>query len=329
MPPAKGGRSDMDNIMIDGLAFALPLFIMAIGGIYSERSGVTMLALEGLQGFGAFAGAVAVTLMRASLGPESPALIYIAMVVAMLGGALFSAIHGLLCVHFKAEQVISGVVVNTLSVAVTIFLTSLINAIITGEASNKFSVGVSPRFTVPGLSAIPVFGGLFKHMYPFEAAILVIALFCWYLLYKTRFGLRLRACGENPHSLDAAGGDVGKTQFTAILICGALSGLGGIFITYSVSGVFSPMSYMGYGYLSIAALIFGNWKVPGSFLVCLFFGFAKSAGYQLCLSLGMPSNYTDLLLILPYVLTLLLLIFFSKHNHPPKAVGEIFDKGKR
>lgn len=319
----------MDTIMIDGLAFALPLFIMAIGGIYSERSGITMLALEGLQGFGAFIGAAAVILARLPLGAGSPYLIYIAMVTAMIGGALFSLIHGVLCVLFKAKQVISGVVVNTLSVAVTIFLTSVINGVITGEASNKFQIGVSSRFTVPVLSGIPAVGGLFKNMYPFEIVILAIAVYCWYLLYKTRFGLRLRACGENPHSLDAAGGDVGKTQFIAIVICGALSGLGGIFIAYSVSGIFSPTIYMGYGYLSIAALIFGNWKIPRTFLVCMFFGFAKSAGYQLCLILGMPSNYSDLLLILPYVLTLLLLVFFSKHNYPPQAVGEIFDKGKR
>jgi len=319
----------VDTIMIDGLAFALPLFIMAIGGIYSERSGVTMLALEGLQGFGAFVGAAVVVFARAPLGAGSPYLIYIAMVAAMIGGALFSVIHAVLCVRFKANQVISGVVVNTLSVAITIFLTSIINSVLTGDASNKFQVGVSSRFHVPVLSQIPVIGGLFKNMYPFEVAILLFALYCWYLLYRTKFGLRLRACGENPHSLDAAGGDVGRTQFAAILICGALSGLGGIFIAYSVSGVFSPTIYMGYGYLSIAALIFGNWKIPGTFFVCLFFGFAKSAGYQLCLILGMPSNYSDLLLILPYVLTLLLLIFFSKHNHPPRAVGEIFDKGKR
>jgi simple sugar transport system permease protein len=205
----------------------------------------------------------------------------------------------------------------------------VINGAITGEASNKFQIGVSSRFTLPALSAIPIIGGLFKNMYPFEIVILAVAVYCWYLLYKTRFGLRLRACGENPHSLDAAGGDVGKTQFIAIVVCGALSGLGGIFIAYSVSGIFSPTIYMGYGYLSIAALIFGNWKIPRTFLVCMFFGFAKSAGYQLCLILGMPSNYSDLLLILPYVLTLLLLVFFSKHNYPPQAVGEIFDKGKR
>ena len=319
----------MDTIMIDGLAFATPLFIMAIGGIYSERSGVTMLALEGLQGFGAFTGALVVIIMRGFLGPDWPYLIYLAMLAAMLGGALFSAIHAVLCVRFKAEQVISGVVVNTLSMALTVFLTSVFNSVVAGEASNRFQIGVSTRFTVPVLSGIPILGGLVKNMYPFEVVIFIIALYCWYLLYKTRFGLRLRACGENPHSLDAAGGDVEQTRFIAVLICGALSGLGGIFIAYSVSGIFSPTIYMGYGYLSIAAMIFGNWKISRTLWVCLFFGFAKSCGYQICLMLGMPSRYSDLLLILPYALTLLLLIFFSKHNEAPRAVGEIFDSGKR
>ncbi|GHV67771.1 ABC transporter permease [Spirochaetia bacterium] len=319
----------MDVIFIDGLSFALPLLIMAIGGIYCERSGVTMLALEGLQGFGAFTGAVAVVLCSSSLGAGSPYLIYIAMAASMAGGLIFSLLHAVLCVKFKAQQVISGVVVNTMAMALTTFLTSIINGVITGEASNKFQIGVSLRFTVPGLSQIPVLGGIFKNMYPFEIVILAMAGISWYVLYKTRFGLRLRASGENPHSVDAAGCDVGKTQVKAIMICGALSGLGGIFLAYSISANYSPNIYMGYGYLSIAALIFGNWKILPTLAVCLFFGFARSSGYQLCLFLGMPSNFTDLLLILPYVLTLLLLVFFSRHNHPPRALGEIFDKGKR
>jgi simple sugar transport system permease protein len=319
----------MDIILIDGLSFAMPLLIMAIGGIYCERSGVTMLALEGLQGFGAFTGAAAVVLLSSRLGQASPALIYIAMVFSMVGGMVFSLIHAALCVKFRAQQVISGVVVNTLALALTTFLTSVINNAITGEASNKFQIGVSSRFTVPVLSRIPVLGALFKNMYPFEIVIFVAAFIFWYILYRTRFGLRLRACGENPASLDAAGGDVAKTRMTAVMICGALSGLGGIFLAYSISAQFSPSIYMGYGYLSIAALIFGNWKILPTFAVCLFFGLAKSSGYQLTLFLGMPSNYSDLLMVLPYVLTLLLLIFFSKHNHPPRALGEFFDKGKR
>ncbi len=319
----------MDAVFIDGLAFAFPLFIMAVGGIYCEKSGITMLALEGLQGFGAFVGALAVVLLRMTLGESSPYLIYIAMAAAMIGGMLYATLHAVLCVKFKANQVISGVVVNILAVALTAFLTSVINEAITGESSNKFQIGVSSRFTVPGLSGIPVLGGLFRDMYPFELIILVIGIFAWYLLYKTRFGLRLRACGENPHSLDAAGGDVGKTQFSAILVSGALSGLAGICFAYSISANFSPSIFMGYGYLSIAAMIFGNWNILTTLAVCLFFGFAKSGGYQLCLSLGMAGNISDIFLTLPYVLTLLLLVFFSKHNHPPRAIGETFDKGKR
>jgi simple sugar transport system permease protein len=153
--------------------------------------------------------------------------------------------------------------------------------------------------------------------------------FAWYVFYKTRFGLRLRSCGDNPHSLDAAGGNVGTVRFKAILITGAFSGLAGMCFAYSIMANFSPGIYMGYGYLAIAAMIFGNWEIMTTFAVCLFFGFAKSGGYQLCLGLGMPSNFSDLFLMLPYILTLLSLVFFSKHNHPPRAIGQIFDKSKR
>jgi len=317
----------MDMIIIDGMSFAMPLFIMAVGGIFCERSGVTMLALEGLQGFGAFVGALAVILLRPVLGDNFPLMIYIAMAAAMLGGMVYSLLHAVLCVRFKAGQTISGVVVNILSVALTAFFTSVINRALTGSATNRFQIGVSHRFTVPGISGIPVFGAFFKNVYPFEMIILVLAVFAWYLFYKTRFGLRLRACGDNPHSLDAAGGDVGATRVKAIMITGALSGLAGMCFAYSIMANFSPSIYMGYGYLSIAALIFGNWEILTTFAVCLFIGFAKSSGYQLCLVLGMSSNVSDLFLILPYVLTLLSLVFFSKHNHPPRAIGQIFDKG--
>ena len=319
----------LQTILTDGRSFALPLLIMAIGGIFSERSGVTMLSLEGLQGFGSFVGAVVVVLSRPSLGESSAALVYLAMLGAMIGGMLFSLIHALLCVVFKAMQTISGVVVNILAVALTTFFTSIINAALTGDPSNKFSLGISTRFDIPGLSSIPLLGGLFKSVYPFEIVILCFALLAWYFLYRTRFGLRLRACGENPHSLDAAGGSVNKTRFVSVLICGALSGLGGIAFCYSISANFSPSSYMGYGYLAIAGLIFGNWNILSTMGACLFFGFAKSAGHQLCLLLGISSSLNDLLQIIPYVLTLLMLVFFSKHNRAPRAIGEAFDKGRR
>ncbi|WMJ88093.1 ABC transporter permease [Anaerocolumna sp. MB42-C2] len=319
----------MDSIIIDGLSFALPLFIMAIGGIYCEKSGITNLAIEGLQGFGAFIGALAVVLISKFAGMDLESLFYIAILFAMIGGMLFSVLHALLCIKFKANQVISGVVINILSAALTSFLTSQINSNVFKAASDKFQLGVSKRFSIDGISDIPVFGAIFKNIYPFEIVIIIIAFFAWYVLYKTKFGLRLRACGDNPHSVDAAGIEVSRIRFAAVLVSGALSGLGGMCFAYSISANFSSNIYMGYGYLAIAALIFGNWKILPALGACLLFGFAKSGGYRIVQLMKLPSAYSDLIMILPYVLTLLLLIFFSKTNRAPRALGEIYDKGKR
>lgn len=319
----------LDKIIIDGLAFALPLFVMAIGGIYSERSGITNLALEGLQGAGAFVGALVAIFLTQSMGAESQVPYYAAMLFAMLGGMLYAMLHALLCVKFKANQVISGVVINILAVALTSFLTKVINRVAFGEPSDKFELGVSQKWTVPGLSEIPVIGAVFKDVYPFEVIIVVVAIVAWYVLYRTKYGLHLRACGDNPHAVDAAGIDVAKIRFTAVMVSGALSGLAGMCFAYSISAKFSSGIYLGYGYLSIAALIFGNWKITNTLAACLLFGFAKSGGYQIVQNAGLPSSYSDLIMILPYVLTLLLLVFFSKHNDSPRALGEIYDKGKR
>ncbi|MDD2978352.1 MAG: ABC transporter permease [Hespellia sp.] len=319
----------MNKVIIDGLSFALPLFIMAIGGIYSERSGITNLALEGLQGAGAFVGALVAILLMNKLGPDSQIPYYVAMVCAMIGGMLYSLLHAVLCVKFKADQVISGVVINILAMALTTFLTKSINRTVFGAPSDKFVLGVSARWTVPGISKIPVLGAVFTNIYPFEVIIIVIAAIAWYLLYRTKFGLHLRACGDNPHAVDAAGIDVAKVRFKAVMMSGALSGLAGMAFAYSISANYSSSIYVGYGYLAIAALIFGNWKIMPTLGACLLFGLAKSGGYQIVQAAGMPSSYSDLVMILPYVLTLLLLVFFSKHNNAPRALGEIYDKGKR
>lgn len=320
----------MNTIIIGGLAFALPLFIIAIGGIYSERSGITNLALEGFLGFGAFFGAATVMVMTggniASL--EVPMFI-VALVFSMIGGAIFAMLHALLCIPFKANQVISGVVINILAAALTAFFTSQINTLIVGKPTNKFVLGVCGKFTVPGISEIPVLGAFFTDVYYFVPIIIVVALFMTYVLYKSRFGLRLRACGDNPHAVDAAGIDVSKTRFIAVMISGALSGLGGICFAYSISSSFSPSIYAGYGFLAIAALIFGNWKIGPTLGACLLFGFARAAANELTQTFGLPGAYKEILMILPYVLTLLLLVFFSSTNRAPRALGEIYDKGKR
>ena len=319
----------MERILIDGLSFAIPLFVMAIGGIYSEKSGVTNLALEGLQGMGAFIGAFVAVLDAGYFGSNSQVPYYLAIVCAMAGGMLYSLLYGLLCIRLKANQIIGGVVINILAMSLTAFFTKLLNRLVFGAASEKFVLGVSARFTIPLLSGIPVIGAAFKDVYPFEILILLIAVVAWYVLYKTRYGMNLRACGDNPHAVDAAGENVTRIRLIAVLVSGALSGLAGISFAYSISANFSSNIYVGYGYLAIAAMIFGNWKILPTLGSCLLFGFARSGGYYLVQKMQMPSSYSDLAMTLPYIVTMLLLIFFSKYNRAPRALGEIYDKGKR
>lgn len=319
----------LNTIIIDGMSFALPLLIMAIGGIYSEKSGITNLALEGLQGFGAFGGALFAVMAVSFWGMEGKSVYYLSLLLAMVFGMIYSMLHALLCIKFKADQVISGVVINILALALTTFLTKQINKVVFNNPSDKFVLDVSDRITIPYLSQIPIIGGFFSKIYPFEIIIIVIAFIAWYILYKTKYGLHLRACGENPNSADAAGIDVAKTRFIAVMFSGALSGLAGISFAYSISTNFSSALFVGYGYLSIAALIFGNWTIIPTLGACLLFGFAKSAGFQFIQLLKLPSSYSNLIMVLPYLLTLLLLVFFSKSNRAPRALGEIYDKGKR
>jgi len=319
----------IETIIIDGLAFALPMFIMAIGGIFSEKSGITNLALEGMQGFGAFTGALVAVLLMQSFDSSTQIPYYVSFIAAVIGGMLFSFVHIILCIKFKANQVISGVVVNILAMALTSFLTKRLNESLFSQTSNKFVLGTSVRFSVPVLSDIPVLGAVFTNLYPFEVMIVVIAVIMWFVMYRTPFGMHLRACGDNPHAADAAGISVNRVRTIAVVISGGLSAIAGMSFAYSISANFSPDIYLGYGYLSIAALIFGNWSVLPTLGACLIFGFARSGGQALIQQLGMPSTYNDLVRILPYVLTLFLLIFFSKHNNAPRALGEIYDKGKR
>lgn len=319
----------MDRLIIDGMAFAWPLFIMAIGGIYCERSGITNLALEGFQGFGAFIGALSFMLFQNFLPADSLALYLLAFLFAFIGGGIYSLLHALLCIRFKANQVISGVVINILAMALTAFLTKAINRAAFGAASDKFVLSVSHKVTIPGISEIPVIGWFFKNMDVFSIIIIILAILFWYILYHTKYGMDLRACGDNPHAYDAAGGNVSRVRLIAVMVSGALSGIAGMSFAFYISANFSSSIYSGYGYLAIAGLIFGNWNILTAFGACILFGLARQGGYMLVQAMDMPSTYSDLVMILPYVLTLILLLFFSKYNRAPRALGEIYDKGKR
>ena len=303
------------------IALAMPLLVTSLGGLYSERSGVVNIGLEGLMVVGGFASAVFTVYLTPSLGPLA---IWLSLAAAMILGALFSLLHAFASINLNANQVISGTAINMIAGAVTVFLARSI----TGSGNIQLTQGI-PRFDIPGLVDLPIIGRLFFYQtYGTTWLILAILGLCAFLLYKTAFGLRLRACGENPHAADAAGINVYRVRYGAVMISGALAGLGGATILVTYSGEFSG-SVAGMGFLALAALIFGQWKPTGVLGATFFFGFAATLANASQAEPALQAIPEVVLRVFPYVLTLLALIFFSKSTQAPRAAGEPFEKGKR
>ena len=303
------------------IALAMPLLITSLGGLYSERSGVVNIGLEGLMVVGGFASAAATVGLEPSLGG---AAIWVSLVVAMVIGALFSVLHAFASINLNANQVISGTAINMIAGAVTVFLARTI----TGSGNIQLTNGI-PRFDVPFLVDIPLLGKLFFYQtYGTTWLILAILALGAFVLYKTAFGLRLRACGEHPHAADAAGINVFKVRYAAVMISGALAGLGGATILVTYSGEFSG-SVAGMGFLALAALIFGQWKPLGVLGATFFFGFAATLANASQAEPALQAIPEVILKVFPYVVTLLALILFSKSTQAPRAAGEPFEKGKR
>ena len=303
------------------IALAMPLLVTSLGGLYSERSGVVNIGLEGLMVVGGFASAVFTVYLTPCLGPLA---IWLSLAAAMILGALFSLLHAFASINLNANQVISGTAINMIAGAVTVFLARSI----TGSGNIQLTQGI-PRFDIPGLVDLPIIGRLFFYQtYGTTWLILAILGLCAFLLYKTAFGLRLRACGENPHAADAAGINVYRVRYGAVMISGALAGLGGATILVTYSGEFSG-SVAGMGFLALAALIFGQWKPTGVLGATFFFGFAATLANASQAEPALQAIPEVVLKVFPYVLTLLALIFFSKSTQAPRAAGEPFEKGKR
>ena len=303
------------------IALAMPLLVTSLGGLFSERSGVVNIGLEGLMVVGGFASAAATVGLEPSLGG---AAIWVSLLIAMVIGALFSVLHAFASINLNANQVISGTAINMIAGAVTVFLARTI----TGSGNIQLTNGI-PRFDVPGLVDIPLIGKLFFYQtYGTTWLILAILALGAFVLYKTAFGLRLRACGEHPHAADAAGINVFKVRYGAVMISGALAGLGGATILVTYSGEFSG-SVAGMGFLALAALIFGQWKPLGVLGATFFFGFAATLANASQAEPALQAIPEVILKVFPYVVTLLALILFSKSTQAPRAAGEPFEKGKR
>ena len=296
------------------IAYTIPLLVTSLGGLYSERSGVVNLGLEGLMLVGSFAAAITIHLLEGLI--PSGFLVPIGLLAAVIMGILYSLLHAFASITLKADQIISGTAINMLAAALTVYTARAI------LGSGNVRVNSIIRKDIPGLANIPVLGPLFfSQSYWSTWLVLAILVFSWFLLYKTSFGLRLRACGEHPSAVASAGVNVHKMRYFAVCASGALAGLGGAVILVTYSGEFNG-SVDGLGFLALAALIFGQWKPLGILGATFFFGFARTVANvsQVIPSLSLiPPVW---LKIFPYVVTLIALVLFSKHSAAPKADGE-------
>lgn len=306
--------------------FSIPLLIVALGGVFTERSGVTNIALDGMMIMGAFTSIFFINQMQGTMSGQP--LLFIAIIIATGTGMIFSLLHAYAAVNLKADQIISGTALNMFAPAFAIFVARMIqeNGVQQINFTNTFRIQ-----SVPLLGDIPVIGGLFfKNAYITTYLGFVILILAVIVLYKTRFGLRLRACGEHPHAADSVGINVYRMRYAGVMISGALAGLGGLVFVIPTSTNFNA-TVSGYGFLALAVMIFGQWKPLRVLFAAFFFGLMKTiaSAYSVIPFLSTSDIPSDIYKMVPFIATLIVLAFSSKSSQAPKAVGVPYDKGSR
>ncbi len=294
------------------LRLATPLIFAALGGVFTERSGVFNIALEGIMLIGAF------TAMAFSYLFGNP---WIGVLAAMGAGMLIAAIHAVISIEFKANQVVSGTAINILAVGLTGFLlgTMFEHA---GQSPSVNKVAVLP---IPGIKEIPVLGEIIANHIPFVYLALLLVAVSYWVLWKTPFGLRIRAVGEHPAAADSVGINVKKTRYIAVILSGLLAGLGGASLSVGLLGIFVKEMTAGRGFIALAAMIFGKYTPQGALLAALLFGFADSL-QMLAQTIGIDFIPRQFLIMFPYVLTILALAGVIGSATPPAAGGEPYDQ---
>ncbi|MDQ0245749.1 simple sugar transport system permease protein [Bacillus fengqiuensis] len=318
------GLLDILAIIIQASLYsAAPLIFTALGGVFSERSGVVNIGLEGLMLFGAFTSILTTLVLQDTLGAVSP---WLSILIAAVACAIFSLIHAVASITLKADQTVSGVALNFLAAGLSVFLIKKIF----GKGQTDFIQFRINKEDIPVLSDIPVIGKIFFSSVPLTSYIaILVAFIVWYVIYKTPFGLRLRSVGEHPMAADTMGINVTRMRYTGVMLSGLFAGIGGAVYATSISGNFAGGTISGQGFLALAAMIFGKWHPIGALGAALFFGLAQSLsliGAQIPLLKDIP---TIILTIAPYVLTILALAGFVGRAEAPKALGTPYEKGKR
>ena len=286
-------------LIISTVRLSTPLILAALGGLFSERSGVINIALEGMMLSGAFTAAA----MTYATG--SP---WLGLISAIGSGLLISLVHAVACIRYRADQVVVGTAINILMIGLPGFL----------SGAFFLSSGSTPQLPI-------------EQLVPRAPVVLAFVLvpITWYLLYRTPFGLRLRAVGENPEAADAAGVNVARIRYSGVLLSGALAALGGAYLSIGQSSLFTRNMTSGRGFIALAALIFGKWRPAQTMLACLFFGFTEAVTIQMQGVVKLPSGEdipVQFIQMVPYILTMVVLAGFIGHSRPPRALGQPYEK---
>lgn len=308
------------------MSFSVPLLIVALGGLFAERSGIVNIALDGTMIIGAFTGIMFLHLFQNPEAASEQGMLLLALLVSAVTGVMVSLVHAYASINMKADQTISGTAINVFAPAISIFVARLVLGVQQVPFANHFAID-----KVPVLGDIPVIGPMFfqKCYLTTYIGFLILAVAA-VVLYKTRFGLRLRACGEHPQAADSVGINVYRMRYAGTLISGALAGIGGLVFVIPTSTNFNA-TVSGYGFLALAVLIFGQWK-PGRILfAALFFGLMKTiaATYSVIPGLVALNIPSDIYTMIPYIATLVVLAFTARNSQAPRAEGIPYDKGER
>lgn len=306
------------------LLFATPLIVAGIGGMFCERGGIINIGVEGMMIIGAFCGCLFLHFVPA--GMPSQLQLIVALLIAAAAGVVFALLHAMASINFSANQAISGIALNIAAPAVSIFAARLIIGRQQISFSNVFRIEA-----VPGLSKIPVLGDIFfKDVYISFYIAVAVAILGGILINRTRFGLRLKACGEFPQAADSVGVNVYRMRYMGCIICGALAGMAGVMLVVPTATEFNA-TVAGYGFLAVSVLIFGQWRPGKVVFAAFFFGIMKtlSAVYSTLPFFSSLNVDAFIYRMIPFVVTLIVLSISSKDSQGPAAAGQPYDKSAR
>lgn len=294
------------------LMYSTPLVFAALGGVITERSGVTNLGIEGMMTVGAFTGAAAGYFTGSA---------WAGFLLAGLAGTLIALMHAFASITCRADQIISGIAINLMGPGVALFMCRLLfdGATMTKPVTNK----------IPKLFGDADVGGALKNLNVDVTVILALLLAAaiWVFLYKTKWGLHIRSVGEHPAAADTMGINVYRTRYLCVMASGLLAGFGGASMTLAIIPQFTPTAISGQGFIALAAVIFGKWTPHGAYGACLLFGGAQAL--TVILGGGIFKVPSEILAMLPYVITIVVLILFVGRSAAPRASGQPYEKGAR